>query len=634
MPDDAPPIPEAASLRRGRFTYFPVAPGRLEFAIEVRQAMLRERPQVVALELPVSLERHWIQAAARLPKMSLVFYPEEDEATYVLVEPADPFTEAIRTGLEIGAEIVFADPEAADRPHLPDVYPDPYAIRAIGLDRYIEAYRVYPQPRSEEIARHSAGIAWKLQGTDPEARVFVVVSLNLLDPLLDAMEEPQAQPLARVRREGVELLNPHPESLGEIAVEYPQLQWRYENWRKEAAVSTGESARPTAPPPHAQEGGAGALAGQPSQNLIDRRHAQLAVLLAAEKEYEASTGERIAHWQRRLLARYTRNLALAGSELCAGIYDLAVAARSVVDDNYAWDVWDAASKYPPQSDQSTLLTVRISGDQMWRDTRRIRLRRRLPSTKRRLRPFGLRPRKKEKFPGEWANQVNGTGICSYPPEDLVVEDYGRFLKKKGKNLLSEDRVRVEPFTTSILDGIDMRETIRKWYEHRIYVRQYQKLRGEVGSVVVIFDEDRDNRYPYMTTWTGENQNESDMAFYSTFPFDHLVGPGIGRAEYGGFLMSLPPHRMYDVWHDSDYEYAESKSERLLLAALDYSIHHYVVYVAAKPPRSIFKTIANRVGRTIVYIPIGQLSPVSLKKIRVVHVLDGHDKREIVKDYLW
>jgi hypothetical protein len=125
-----------------------------------------------------------------------------------------------------------------------------------------------------------------------------------------------------------------------------------------------------------------------------------------------------------------------------------------------------------------------------------------------------------------------------------------------------------------------------------------------------------------------------MAFYSTLPFDHLVGPGIGRAEYGGFLMSLPARRMYDVWQDADYEFAESKSERLLLAALDYSIHHHVVYVAAKPPRSIFRSFASRVGRTVIYIPIGQLSPVSLKKIRVVHVLDGYEKREIAKDYLW
>ena len=611
MPDETDlPIPEAGSLERGRFSYFPVVPGRLEFAIEVRRAILAARPEVVALELPASLQAAWERGIGRLPEMSLIFYPEgdpgEEEATYVLVEPADPFTEAIRTGLEVGAEIVFADPEAAERPHLKDAYPDSYAIRHIGLERFVEAYRVYPQPRSPEISRHAGGIAWKLQGGNPEARVMVVVSLNLLDPLLDAMEQPQAQPLAKTRREGVELLHPHPDSLAEIAGEYPYLQWRYENYR---LLMT-------------------------DHNLIDRRHTQLGVFRDAEKEYETNTGERVAHWQRRLLARYTRNLALTGNDLAAGIFDLAVAARGVADDNFAWDVWEVAGRYQPQRISAELPTVRISGEEMWRDTRRIRLHRRLPSTKRRLRPYGLKPRKKEKFPGEWASQVNGSGICSYPPEDLVVEDYGRFLKRKGKSILSEERVRVEPFTTSILDGIDLRETIRKWYEHRIYVREYQKIHGEVGAVVVIFDEDRDNRYPYMTTWLGENQNESDMAFYSTFPFDNMVGPGIGRAEYGGFLMTLPPRRMYDVWQDADYEYAESKSERLLLAALDYSLQHYVVYVAARPPRSIFRTIASRVGRTIIYIPIGQLSPVSVKKIRVVHVLDGYEKREIAKDYIW
>jgi hypothetical protein len=603
------PLPDAGSLTRGRFTYFPVVPGRLEFAIEARQAILRDRPQVVALELPLALQDAWTRGVARLPEMSVIFYPDETsgdtEAVYVLVEPADPFTEAIRTGLEIGAEIVFADPEAGLRPHLKDAYPDPYAVRHIGLARYVEAYRVYPQPRSAEIARHAAGLAWKLQGTDPEARVFVVASLNLLDPLLDAMEEPQAQPLARTRREGIELFNPHPESLAEIAVEYPALQWRYETFRQSMTDTP----------------------------LIDRRHAQLAVFREAEKAYEASAGERIAHWQRRLLARYTRNLALAGNELAARLFDLTVAARGIADDNYAWEVWEAAGRYPPQKIDSGVMTVHITGDEMWTETRRIRLRRRLPSPKRKLRPFGLKPRKKEKFPGEWASQLNGTGICSYPPEDLVIEDYARYLKKKGKSILSEERVRVEPFTTSILDGIDMRETIRNWYEGRIYVRQFQKIQGEVGAVVVIFDEDRDNRYPYLTTWLGENQNESDMAFYSTFPFDNLVGPGIGRAEYGGFLLSLPPRRMVDVWQDPDYEFAESKSERLLLAALDYSIHRHVVYVAAKSPRSIFKTIASRAGRTIVYIPIGQLSSVSLKKIRVAHVLDGYDKREIAKEYL-
>jgi len=603
------PIPDAGSLRRGRFLYFPVAPGRLEFAIEVRHAILREKPQVIALELPATLQQSWIRAVERLPEISVIVYPsetgEEDQAIYVPIEPADPFTEAVRTGIETGAEILFADPDTGTRPHLKDVYPDPYAIRHIGLNRYVDAYRVYPQPRSEEIARHAGGIAWKLQGTDPDARVLVVVALNLLDPVLDAMEEPQAQPLTRPRREHIQILNPHPESLAEITLEYPALQWRYETFRGLAADT----------------------------RLIDRRHAQLAVFRDAEKEYEVQTGERMAHWQRRLLARYTRNLALASHELSAGIFDLTTAARAIADDNYAWEVWEAAGRYPPQKTASDVPTAQIHGEEVWLETRHLRLRRRLPSTKRRLRPYGLKPRKKEKFPGEWASQLNGTSICSYPPEDLVIEDYGRFLKKKGKSILSEERARVEPFTTSILDGIDMRETIRRWFEGRIYVRQFQRIQGEVGSIIVIFDEDRAGRYTYMTTWLGENQNESDMAFYATFPFDHLVGPGIGRAEYGGFLMSLPPRRMYDVWQDADYEFAETKPERLLLAGLDYSTNRYVVYVAARPPRSIFKTIASRLGRTIIYIPLGQLSPVSLKKIRHVHVLDGYDKRAIAKDYL-
>lgn len=125
-----------------------------------------------------------------------------------------------------------------------------------------------------------------------------------------------------------------------------------------------------------------------------------------------------------------------------------------------------------------------------------------------------------------------------------------------------------------------------------------------------------------------------MAFYSTDPFGNLVGPGVGRAEYGGFLMSLPPLRMFDVWGDPDYDLARNKPERLLLAGLDYSVHRHVVYVAAKPPRSIFRSIASRMNRSILYIPIGQLSPTKLKKIRVVHVLDSHARRDTAKEYIW
>jgi len=61
---------------------------------------------------------------------------------------------------------------------------------------------------------------------------------------------------------------------------------------------------------------------------------------------------------------------------------------------------------------------------------------------------------------------------------------------------------------------------------------------------------------------------------------------------------------------------------------------FVVYVAARPPRSIFRSIAAQVGRKILYLPIGALSPAKLKKLRVVHVLDSYERRTEAKDYLW
>ncbi len=605
---------------RGRFTYVPVAPGRLEFALEVRRRILAELPDIVAVELPATLEEVYQDALRRLPQISVIFYRDteyrpraegdSEQAVYVPVEPTDPFVEAIRTAQEIRARVVFADPDSTERPHISDTYPDSSALNSISFGQYVEAYRVYPQERTPEIERFAAGIAWKLQGVHPTAHVMVVLSLNLLDPVLDAMEQPQEEPKPR-RREELQLVNAHPDCLGEITAEYPFLMERYEHFRLTMMEQVkGEKA------------------------LVDRRRTQFALYRAAGEAYELNTGETLHRWQNRLLARYSRNLARTHHDLAASLFDLTLAARGIVDENYAWDVWETASRYSWQQTESDIETVNISGDEVWLNTKRIHLRRRLPSTKRRIGNLGLKRRRKEKIPGEWASELDGTNICSYPPEDIVIEDFGRYLKKKGKSVLSDEHTTVEPFTSSLLDGVDLRETIRNWHQGTIYVRNSRKVHGEVGSVVVIFDEDRDGRYGYMTTWLGEHQNESDMAFYSTHPFEHMAGPGIGRAEYGGFLMSLPARRMYDVWADPDYDFAETKAERLLLAGLDYSIQKYVVYVAAKPPRSVFRNIAARFGRTIVYIPIGQLSPVTMKKIRVVHVLDGHDKREDAKEYLW
>ena len=84
-----------------------------------------------------------------------------------------------------------------------------------------------------------------------------------------------------------------------------------------------------------------------------------------------------------------------------------------------------------------------------------------------------------------------------------------------------------------------------------------------------FDEDREGTtYPYLMSWLGEHEQESDMALYATDPLQQVVGPGICRATYGGFLLTSPPGRLFDVWRDPDYRGTASKPEVLLMAAVD------------------------------------------------------------------
>lgn len=611
MPEFFDDAVDSGTLTRGRITYFPVVPGRLEFTWRLRRFLLSQRPDVIAVELPESLEALYSEAVSRLPQMSVLLLPERDDeesAVFLPVEPADPFVEALRSARELDAETMLLEPATHRRPHLNDSYAEPFSMEFIGAERYVEAYRVHPALRGPELDAHAAAMAWKLQGADPLASIAVVVSLNLLDPLLDAMEMPQEPPPEpRTQLFGrPAVYNLHPDCLAEVTSEIPWLQERWEEQRT----------------------------GSLADYHLDRLQAQLSLLRESEREYEINTGERIQSWQRRGLAKFSRNLAMLDAHLIPNLYDLALGSRSIVDDNFAYELWQLANRYSvQQTDDPPYETLNLSGDEVWVNTRKIRIRRRLPRMKQMLRPTALK-RKREKYSGEWASQTDGNAICSYPPEDLVIENYGRFLKQYAKAMLSEERARSEPFLTSMFDGVDFRETIRNWHEKKIYVRESAKFSGETGAVVIIFDEDRADRYTYLTTWLGEHQNESDMSFYSTEPFEHIVGPGVGRAEYGGLMMILPPRRLFDVWQDPDYDTAETKAERLLMAALDYSFQKFVVYVAPKPPRSIFRSMAARVNRKIVYIPIGQLSPTKLKKLRVVHVLDGYHRREQAKDHIW
>lgn len=304
------------------------------------------------------------------------------------------------------------------------------------------------------------------------------------------------------------------------------------------------------------------------------------------------------------------------------------AAKGCVDPNYAYEVWKLATDYPFLRNIDNLKELPLTVEELWGQSKKIYFKMR--QKQRKGEHFSKR---KKDLPNAKLYSPSFLSICSFPKEDVAIEKFGGYLKQKSQRLLSEDKTRVLPFSASLEDGIDVRETIRHFYEKALYVKIEGKPQATLGSVCVIFDDDT-TKFPWQTTWIGEHDQESDMAFFATHMRDNVVGPGISRCQYGGFMLSYPPCRLWDVWSDPDYAKCEKPSDVLLQASIDYTRQPVVVYVAKKPPSLFFKTYASRYGKKIAYIPIGGLSPNLLNQIRIFHVLEGKDVREIAGDYIF
>jgi len=591
----------------------PVLHNRVEFALEVRRQFESFRPDVVAVEFPVTLEKRIIQGVERLPLLSVVYYEEQDGTfTYLLLEPTDGQIEAIRLAQAEGIPIRFIDRDTEGYPMDFSPMPDPYAAARIGHFLYAQAYLHihHGDERSPEDLLREKTMAYHLQHLSREAeRVLFVGGLFHLPGILQHLDRSQTQVIGRREREDVGIAHLHEESSREIMTEMPFLAAAYEQARSEKRSIA-----------------------------LDRLEMNSRLIDLAGKNYWKRNKEDLSRTQLKTLYTFSRNYALLSGFLVPSFYQLVVAARGVADDDFAYEVWDLGSRYPWQEEAPGLPVLRLRGEDLFLDQKRIKFHRRLKTLRRRLVPIPVRKKRRERKPGEWKREFNVRSICSYPPEDVVIEGYGRYLQKKALQIKTAENTHIEPFTCSMADGIDIRETIRDWARQKIYVKIEKPLRGKVGSVVVIFDPDLPDKegkeqFPWCVTWLGEHEQESDMAFYSTPAGEVMDGPGISRCQYGGFMLTYPPLRVYDIWKDPFFHFARNKPERLLIAALDYSVEKHVVYVSATPPSGWCRSIAARLGKQIIYLPIGMFSPVTLKKIRQFHVLDGHPVRTYAHHYI-
>ncbi len=642
----------------------PVLHERVDIACLVKRVLEQLDPAAVAVELPTTLADAAVTAVTRLPKISVVISEEPGEDALIwAVTPGDPLVEGIRWAIEHKRRVLLIDPDIAYRGRRHDHLPDPHALHTLGEAEYIDLLRSLAgrAPHDDRDRLREQGMAFHLHEARKtvEGPILSLVGAAHAIRVAEFLGGSTAPPLARQRRTQIVTRHLHPESLTAILPDPPLTHAVWEILRSGCLPEEPDLFATVAPKLEASFGPLTVIAGgrsetpsvrqhqvasyaahhgsrpSPGGRLVDRRALEKVVWRVGTASHREQTRTETSRWQQRLFFDFARRYARVQGRLVPGLYETVVAARGVADDNLAWEVFDAARCYPWQEPIAEIETARIDGEELDLGTRKVRFRRRFMRTKQRPLAVPVRRRPSPDDPADWLRAFSGEGICSYPPEDIVVEDWGRHLKQRAVAVLSAESSHSEPFTTSMLDGIDLRETLLRRHEGRIWVRERGRQPGVAGAVVMIFEEDPSGTdYPYLMSWLGEHDQESDMALYATDPMRQVVGPGIMRATYGGFMLIYPPGRLFDVWRDPDYEAARSKPEVLLMAAVDYSTDTIVVHVGRHPPSAPIREYASRRAKRIVHLPLGSLSPSSVTKVRVVHILAGRDKREIAKDYLW
>ncbi len=272
------------------------------------------------------------------------------------------------------------------------------------------------------------------------------------------------------------------------------------------------------------------------------------------KEKHPRTAERITPQLLSIYLRYIRNLSLLDRRLTPDLYTLIVAAKQTGGDDFALAVARIARSYAhalaspgdsagePAFEEPGLARMGIDRAELpvWGTGRMVS---RLPGRTISWRTCELRPQPDKQDQARWRQRWDPFGMCSHPPEDDRIESFHRHVRDQAKALIGADLARTEKFTTSVRDGIDIRETLRNWHKGDLYVKVVPPSRGSIEVVIFLFDEPADPAvYTSRTTWYAEHLEESTLAFYATDPMKNMVGPGIAQAEYGGALFIFPPGR--------------------------------------------------------------------------------------------
>ncbi len=638
------PLPSsavAALQLSSRVTVLPIIHGSGDMAQEVRETLMAAPWDCLALPLPPSVERPLERAIEALPRIHLVILDEPAEAgaptvSFVPVDPCQPIIMAIRNVMAEGTARAYIDREVDAFEPAAYLAPDPYALKAVSVAAYAAAMvTVAPAPvHGTQRWERIAWMAFRLHELELEyERILCLCHVTDWPWLREAYLRrlpyrfPEAGPVS------VSAALVAPNTLYFVLAELPYLTELYERRRA---------------------------------NLCTDRHLSIdgikELLLATRERWMSTaqaTGAGATNWVTptvlQTYLQYVRNLALLDRRLTPDLYGLALAAKQIAGDQFAITLLETATRYDyqDQAEASWAQEVEAGIDKLALDDgRTVPAKNRLAGQPLTWRSLSLRPEPKPVTHRRWGLQWDPFRQCSWPPEDQKIESFTSHVRDQARALLGADLAKVDKFTTSLKDGIDLRESLRNWPRKQrlprirssdgprldarmdIYVKDIPPARGNVEVVVFLFETPADpTRYTWRATWYAEHQQESTLSFFATDFLEHLVGPGVGQSQYGGAMFLFPPRPIPDLWTDRQLDFTQTLEERLIAGAARHSREPHIVLVSPQPPRARWRQIARRYRRRLVPVPLSRFNGQVVDRLRRFHVLNGHEVRSYAARFI-
>ncbi len=650
-------IPELLQIGP-KIAVLPVIHGSGQFALTVRRWMLERSFDCVAVPLPESFREPVEAAVLELPRPSIVIQPavrafeppapwgEDDddrpfedadspEVSYVPIDPCQSVIMSIRAAMGEHIPREYIDLETDPFRPYATVMPDPFAVRHVSPERFAAA--VLPsitRPPDNQTCSRMVHMAWRLCELEQRyERILLVDSV---------LHWPWIREAYNQLKDDLQSSAIHSESTASLTLpEHDEVEApiRYAVTDRTLMFLFGELPYITG------------LYERARSELEDDEDLQIdgvkELLIAARDAYRAEFGNRARRVTSLHLSKclqYIRNLSLIHSRMTPDLVTIVTAAQQILGDQYARQVAELANQYLSTEDfsgdsdsteYSELESVTLGIDlARLPDGEIVSLVSRLPGPPLTWCTLKLKRRPSESEKEKWGYKWNPYTHCSYPPEDVKVENFRTRVMERAQAILGNDLARTEKFTTSVKDGIDIRDTLRHWYEKQIYVKVIPPSRGTLDACVMLFDSPSDPRdYPWRTTWFAENKDESTLAFYATNYHEEMVGPGIGMGIYGGAMFLYPPIPIPDIWTDDRLDYAETLEERLIAAACLHSRSKQIALLSSLPPGAGWKRLAHRHKKQLVHVPLTNFSDEQVQQLRMVHVLSDKQVRSYAADFI-